>query len=542
MPSSFTCPRCRAHLKVRDESFVGQTIPCPECHIELLVVKSADGEIQGQELLSPSPSTTTTVSTPSAELPVSPGKPVAGTRKVTLEKAGEQFAPFPMANRTAQVVAWCVAGLCLLLLIPLLMPKSNTQSSNQTESKIPVTDAKPPSSEIPAPAETPNAIVETPTSEKKSPPRLENAEQRLFSIGQWLRAEEQRHGHYPSGTVTESGLPVPQRLGWLAQMAAVQDNPTQIQVSWQHAWNDPLNERFVRRAITAVQNPTLQNKTSEDRYPASHFAGIAGVGADAATLQIDHPRAGIFGENRQTRLSDITDGLTNTMLVAGVETSLGSWAQGTAGYRSFTREPYIHGPDGFGTGQAKSMLVLMADGSVRELAENTDPRIIRRMAAMADGLPLDVNVPGEPGSNPSLMTPAPAVQTGNSNMPPVRPETNPEKMPSEEQGTEKTTAAPPPAPVKPDKVIDIKAALERKLLKFEQRKPAAAFELLLQIEELAGVRIEYDRKKLGVLAQRLDRPISLVRENVTLGELLKEILEKIELSREDGTQSIRIIE
>jgi hypothetical protein len=213
------------------------------------------------------------------------------------------------------------------------------------------------------------------------------------------------------------------------------------------------------------------------------------------------------------------------MLLVGVEDHLASWAEGTASYRAFTREPYIRGPDGFGTGQPDRMLVLMADGSVREIDKKTDPRLIRRMAAMNDGFPLDSDIPGEPGDPRPGTVPMPDPLTAKVN--------SPEKVP----GTPEPVK-PVETPVKP---IDIPAALSRKILKFEQTKPAAAFQLLLQIEELAGVRIEYDRKELGNAAERLDKQITLKRENASLEDLLDDVLKQINLQRKSEATCIRIV-
>jgi len=65
--------------------------------------------------------------------------------------------------------------------------------------------------------------------------------------------------------------------------------------------------------------------------------------------------------------------------------------------------------------------------------------------------------------------------------------------------------------------------------------------LILQIEELAGVRIDYDRKALGEAAARLDKPISLRMKNASLEDLLTEILDQIDLSRKDLSNRIQII-
>ena len=166
------------------------------------------------------------------------------------------------------------------------------------------------------------------------------------------------------------------------------------------SWSSPRNDRFVRQQIPEFLNPSLEVRVSARNYPATHFVGVAGVGEDAADLPAGDPRAGVFGNSRPTRLEDIHDGASNTLMVLGVTSELGSWAAGgTATVRPLTREPYVNGPDGFGTGLTDRMMVLKADGSVAEMSATTDPRIFRRMAAIADGLPLDPKIPGEPGDH-----------------------------------------------------------------------------------------------------------------------------------------------
>ncbi len=122
-----------------------------------------------------------------------------------------------------------------------------------------------------------------------------------------------------------------------------------------------------------------------DGYPSTHFVGNAGLGRGARRLAADDPRAGPFGLDRVTRTSDARDGLSQTILVFGLNEPAGSWAShGDATLRELTREPFVNGPDGLGTGQKDSMLVLMADGSVRTLARDIDPQVMRGLVAMSD--------------------------------------------------------------------------------------------------------------------------------------------------------------
>ncbi len=519
MPLSFTCFRCRAHLKVRDETFLGSTLDCPDCGTPLLIAKSAAGELISLEVPSASPAPATK---PANGKPTPFPQPRPSTKPQPAEPPPfESFPGTAGESRTPQIVAWSVAGICLLALIPILIPANKPAN--------PIADL---------PQEAPQQPVDPPPVVEKAAPHIakvapqplpETPAGRLEELGKLVLKQAQTEGHFPAGTVPAASLVPTLRWSWLAQLAARHDNPNAMHIAWNERWNDHAQDRFVRRSIARFQNPAVLNKVSEDKYPAAHFVGVAGVGADAPTLPADHSRAGIFGQDRQTKLDQIRDGVSNTMLLAGVEEHLGSWAAGTTSYRPFTQEPYLHGPDGFGTGQPDSMLVLMADGSVRELNKKNDPRIVRRMAAMNDGFSLDPLVEGEPGDPKPGTVPVPdplmtAVKPAAKTRPP-----------------QAGVVAVPVAAPQPEKVIDIAAALSRKILKFDQAKPAAAFQLILQIEELAGVRIEYDREKLGPVASRLDKLITLKKQDASLAELLDDILKQIELHRQTEKTCIRIV-
>ncbi len=520
MSLSFTCPRCRALLKVRDESFVGTALPCPECRTALIVATAPTGEIVGQEVPSEIEPTASANKLRSSS---TRAKSPAAT-----EPEKTSFEPLPSTggtSRTPQIVAWVVAGVCLLALIPFLIPR---QKSDPAAAK----PVEQPAGKDGLQPEEKSAVakVDQDTPDKPPPkPLPDSPDGRLEELGKLVLEQAKSEGHFPAGAVPAARLNANQRWSWLAQLAAQHDNPNASAVAWNQPWNDPSQDRFVRRSIPRFQNPQVATIVTEDKYPATHYVGVAGVGVDAPTLPADHPRAGIFGQDRQTKLDQIRDGVSNTLMLAGTEDRFGSWAAGTASYRPFTREPYIHGPDGFGTGQADRMFVLMADGSVREINQKTDPRIVRRLAAMNDGFPLDVNIPGEPGDARPGTVPMPNPLTAK-----VKP---PEKT-----NPDPTVAKTVPPVEKPlEKPIDIPAALGRKILKFDQTKPAAAFQLLLQIEELAGVRIEYDREQLGSAAERLDKQITLRKDNATLEELLDEVLKQIDLQRKSEATCIRIV-
>jgi hypothetical protein len=286
-------------------------------------------------------------------------------------------------------------------------------------------------------------------------------------------------------------------------------------------WADPLNDPFVRRPVENFQNPAIDPPTGPAGHPVSQFVGVAGVGADAPSLPVNHPRAGIFGLQRTTRVEDVRDGQSNTMMVAGVTDQFDSWAaNGSATIRPLSAEPYFGGPDGLGTGEQGGMSVLMADGSVRFLSSDTDPRLIRRMGAMADGLPLDAAVPGEPGEAPPAPRPVAIVS-------PVEPAPGPETGPID-------------VALAPDPVFDLEAALNQPIAEFNQQTPHKIGEVLKLVGEMAGVPI--DTSQLDATArERLESTTTLSLKNTTVRGVLDASVEKAGLTYSLGDGVVVLI-
>ncbi|WP_437227034.1 hypothetical protein SH661x_000140 [Planctomicrobium sp. SH661] len=362
--------------------------------------------------------------------------------------------------------------------------------SDQPEPKVPLAvdpvgepDSEPVGSPV-HPTEEPVHIPPLP---------VDPVEQKLLGIGTMVGDFVTRQEAYPSGTPSGDTA-----RSWIAQLA--ETHLPGPRPHWEKGWDAPINDEFVRRRFPAMENPEVAQKSGEDNYPATHFVGVSGVGVDAADLPRNHPRAGIFTNGQGTRPEDVRDGLSNTILVAGVESRLGSWARpGDATVRSFTREPYLHGPDGFGTGQADSMQVLMADGSVKTLNSKADPVVVRRLAAMADGMSLDPQVAGDPLTSMPTAPKGPGEQTPLAQSdPPIEVELTPE-LP----------------------VIDLKPRLAQKIASFEQIRPVPLEQVLRDLQELLGTPLDIS----DFPEETRLRPVSLKLQNATVGEILEQVCE-----------------
>jgi predicted Zn finger-like uncharacterized protein len=489
--SSFPCPHCSAALRIRDRALIGRQVKCPDCGepIEIvadgprtLAARKAQGHPSG------------TIRQPSR------------SRDADVPHPGAVGPDWHRRLRSPVTIGCLVAVSVALTVLAVADPfgeRSSDPASRRNSAKENIEPGKQPG------PDDPEGVVVT------------NVQARFEALGQRLGRYTAEQGEFPPGAVGSKQLEISDRFSWLAQLAAHSESGG-VQPWRDHAWHDPVNDRFVRRSLPEFQNPAIEQKVGQNRYPATHFAGMAGVGADAASLPAGHPRAGVFGYERRTRIEDIEDGASHTIAVAGVTSELGSWAAtGRATVRPLAQEPYVNGPDGFGTGQADGMFVLMADGSVRFISSETSPIILRRMAAISDGLPLDPSVPGEPGDP----VPAPGLAS-----------TDPQRPPGTDRPIDVPIAPEPPiAAPKPARVVDVAGALAQKIRRFDQSQAAPLEEVLFLLEEMAGVPIRYDPQML-----RDGMRVSFKAEDTTIGGILEELLERAQLTYEIERDGIRL--
>jgi DNA-directed RNA polymerase subunit RPC12/RpoP len=546
-PFHFACPHCSSRLRVREKLYVGRQVDCPECGQFLLIVEQS-GELgvraverQPAPAATGAPDKASGKHKPSGQLaqsdvPASAGKTfpatsdTAGTAVPSPAKlapgtstpgAGPLISPaaggpqHPVSSRRRATI---LAGGALILALGLIAVAFFARSSGTNSAADGLPDNAAVDSADPTVKDGPgNGPIDAANPEPVEPPRDE-VESRLEKIGQLLQDHLAAEQTFPSGTVPILGIVPENRLSWMAVLADRFDGAT-VHPVWDKPWNSPQNEAFVRRRLTIFQNPTIAQLTGTDGYPASHFVGVTGVGADAARLDNRHARAGIFAEDRRTRIDDIRDGASNTLLVLGVRDHLGSWAAGgQPTMRGLAREPYVNGPDGFGTGSPESMQVLMADGRVMSVSDKIDPRIFRRMAAKADGLPLDESVEGEPGDRLSLLAGEGAADAFDQ---------DDEEGGKIESARDKRPLDPEFAPEPPEPVakkIDLAVSLKQSIVRFDQPKSRPLSEVLTSVAEMAGAQIDFDRDKLGPAAARLAEPVALRLDNTTVGDILTGLL------------------
>lgn len=205
----------------------------------------------------------------------------------------------------------------------------------------------------------------------------------------------------PAGTIPHPSLPPEQRLSWLVEILPyLEANNLYSRLDRKAGWEAVVNQPVVQTPIRTYQCPDWGREPpmAGNTYLTSYI-GVAGVGADAATLPAGAPRAGVFGYDRRTALADITDGIANTMLVLESARDNGPWAQGgPATVRGLHPDeaPYLGVGRPFGGTHFSERLVfhprrslgsnlLFADGSVRFVHQDTAAEVLQALATIAGG-------------------------------------------------------------------------------------------------------------------------------------------------------------
>jgi hypothetical protein len=217
------------------------------------------------------------------------------------------------------------------------------------------------------------------------------------------------HRQFPPGLARR--MPSPARanrpwhpnecVSWMAELLPYLGyDSTYAQINMQRSWRDPENVAAAVTIIPAFLSPDAPSTTWYARYPglkydvaATHYVGIAGVGEDAADYSASDRkqagRIGVFGYERTTRLTDITDGLGNTIVVAQVPPVYQApWiAGGGSTIRGVPEKNSIKPFLSTTFNGKRGTVVIMADGSARFISENISDEVFQSLCTIHGGEP-----------------------------------------------------------------------------------------------------------------------------------------------------------
>ncbi len=215
--------------------------------------------------------------------------------------------------------------------------------------------------------------------------RRTQSKNNLKQLGLALHNYHDVWNHFPQGTVPNDGLEVDERLSWIVSVLPFLDQaPLYNQYDMEAGWESEENTRNAEIVVPVLNHPSSPvNRVNG--FGASSYVGVAGVGPKGPTLPVNHPKAGMFGYNRVTRMRDVTDGLSNTLAI-GETNDPQPWAAGGKGtIRPLDKQPYINGGNAFGSPSVGGAQFLMGDGAVRFVSENIDPEVLEALSTIRGG-------------------------------------------------------------------------------------------------------------------------------------------------------------
>jgi hypothetical protein len=226
----------------------------------------------------------------------------------------------------------------------------------------------------------------------------------MKEYGQALRGYHNTFNSFPPGTIPNPSLVPEDRFSWIISIWPMLERDNDYQkLDLSKGWNAPKNR------IDNVYGPYRCHEYCDNYWSAiGSYIGIAGIGPNAATYSLTDPKAGVFGYDRITKLKDVTDGESTTIMVMETNYENGLWCAG--GF------PTVRGLDPSGSkylgfaGQFGSLHriqesspfrpfppqasnCVFVDGSVRLISETIDPVTFEALCTIAGGekveLPVD---------------------------------------------------------------------------------------------------------------------------------------------------------
>ncbi len=217
-------------------------------------------------------------------------------------------------------------------------------------------------------------------------------------------------GQLPRGTAkrespasrAERPYPPNERVSWMADLLPFMQSEHQAlsgEIHPEKSWRDPENLNAARVLIPQFLDPQNLEMTWRVQYPgtpgqlgATHFVGIAGIGLDAAEYDPDKDpsisnKLGIFSYDRVTQLKDISDGTSNTIMMAEVPPVYkrpwlaggGATIQGVPEHDSI--KPFVS----MTYNGKKGTLVVMADSSVRFVSADVGDEVFKALCTIKGG-------------------------------------------------------------------------------------------------------------------------------------------------------------
>jgi len=190
----------------------------------------------------------------------------------------------------------------------------------------------------------------------------------LHQIGLALHNYHDAYGCFPPA-VTTDGTGRPMHSWTVYLLPFVDEQALYNAYNFQHAHNAPANTTVGQASLCQFMCPAVEG----GRQNLTHYGMVVCPGS-------------IGGVDRCTKLADITDGTSDTIVVVEMAQTACPWSS-PAAVVDLTRG--IHVPAGLPPGASSAheggVFALFADGQVRFLSDHIDLTLLRHLCTMAGG-------------------------------------------------------------------------------------------------------------------------------------------------------------
>ena len=209
--------------------------------------------------------------------------------------------------------------------------------------------------------------------------------------------------HFPASTVGSRKLPPEQRFSWFLPLwPFFEGKPPELQVNTNQAWDAEVKRSPQLRWVNSLEPeerlkayplhyipifscPSASRNIRVQGVQVTQYAGMAGLGKNAAELADGEIGVGIWGYDRQIAVRGITDGTAQTMLFVETVRHFGPWfAGGPPTVRGLDPAvvPLVGAQGQFG-GLHSTVTAAMADASVRQIELGIDATVLSALVTIA---------------------------------------------------------------------------------------------------------------------------------------------------------------
>jgi hypothetical protein len=218
------------------------------------------------------------------------------------------------------------------------------------------------------------ALLLPATQSAREAARRSQCTNNLKQIGLALHNYHDVYGQFPPAAIGPHNVPRDRQFSWIvAVLPFLEQQGVYDALRLDLPWDHPHNAAVLQVSSNTLFCPSDPvHAATQEGLPKTSYVAI--TGADS-TLGSGSTR-GVLGFDRGLGLADITDGTSNTVMVAEV-TDGGPWFAGGAGTARridnwIGKDTWSHHPGGG--------VFLLADGSVQFFGTNTDTQTLRHMA------------------------------------------------------------------------------------------------------------------------------------------------------------------